>query len=62
VAVNDAELVKQADVTSGSTTGVISTFTDDEITMVDSSGNTEAQPGALHGSGNGFAVTWQRST
>ncbi len=51
-----------ATVTEGSTSGVISTFTDDEITMVDSSGNVEAQPGALNGSGNGFAVTWKRST
>jgi len=51
-----------ATVKSGSTSGVISTFPDDEITMVDSSGNTQAQPGALNGSGNGFTVTWERST
>jgi hypothetical protein len=49
-------------VTAGSTSGVISSFTDDEITMVDSSGNVEAQPGALNGSGNAFSVTWKRST
>jgi hypothetical protein len=49
-------------VTEGSTSGVISTFTDDEITMVDSSGNVKAQPGALNGSGNAFSVTWKRST
>jgi len=49
-------------VTAGSTSGVISTFTDDEITMVDSSGRVEAQPGALNGSGNAFSVTWKRST
>jgi hypothetical protein len=30
--------------------------------MVDSSGNVEAQPGALNGSGNAFSVTWKRST
>jgi hypothetical protein len=34
-----------ASVTAGSTTGVISTFPDDEITMVDSSSNVKAQPG-----------------
>jgi len=51
-----------ATVKSGSTTGVISTFPDDEITMIDSSGNVEAQPGALNGSGNGFGVTWVRSS
>jgi hypothetical protein len=51
-----------ATVKSGSKSGVISTFSDDEITMVDSSGKVEAQPGALNGSGNGFTVTWKRST
>jgi Peptidase A4 family len=50
-----------ATVTSGSTSGVISSFPDDQITMVDSSGRTEALPGALNG-GNGFSVTWERST
>ena len=49
---------------SGATvnSGVISSFTDDEITMIDSSGLVKAQPGALNGSGNGFSVTWMRST
>jgi hypothetical protein len=51
-----------ATVTEGSTSGVISSFTDDEITMVDSSGRVEAQPGALNSSGNGFSVAWERST
>jgi hypothetical protein len=51
-----------ATVTSGSTHGVISTFPDVEITMVDSSGNVKAQPGPLNSSGNGFTVTWERST
>jgi hypothetical protein len=51
-----------ATVAAGSTSGVISTFPDDEITMVDGSGNTEAQPGALNASGNAFAVSWLRST
>lgn len=49
-------------VTEGSTSGVISSFTDDEITMVDSSGAVKAQPGALNGAGNGFAVTWERAS
>jgi len=51
-----------ATVTEGSTSGVISSFTDDEITMVDSSGLTKALPGALNSSGNGFGVTWERSS
>jgi len=50
-----------ASVTEGSTSGVISSFTDDEITMVTSSGAVEAQPGALNSSGNGFSVAWERS-
>jgi len=49
-------------VTAGSTSGTISSFTDDEITMVDGSGRVEAQPGSLNSSGNSFAVTWKRST
>ena len=51
-----------ASVTEGSTNGVISSFTDDEITMINSSGAVKAQPGALNGSGNGFSVTWDRSS
>jgi hypothetical protein len=51
-----------ATVTEGSTSGVISSFTDDEITMVDSAGAVKAQPGALNSSGNGFPVTWERSS
>jgi hypothetical protein len=51
-----------ATVKSGSTSGVISSLTDDEITMIDSSGATKALPGALNGSGNGFGVTWERSS
>jgi hypothetical protein len=49
-------------VKSGSVTGVISTFPWAEITMVDGSGNVEAQPSALNSSGNGFTVTWKRSS
>jgi hypothetical protein len=48
-------------VTSGSS-GVISSFPDDELTMIDSSGAVKAQPGSLNGSGNGFTVTWERSS
>jgi Peptidase A4 family len=48
-------------VTMGSSSGVISSFTDDEITMVDNSGAVKAQPGALNSSGNGFSVTWERA-
>jgi hypothetical protein len=47
--------------TAGSTSGVISTFPDDEITMLTSSGATEATPSALNSAGNGFSVTWDRS-
>jgi peptidase A4-like protein len=42
--------------------GTISSFPDDEITMIDNRGRVKAQPGALNGSGNGFSVTWVRST
>jgi len=48
-------------VTAG-TSGTISTFTDDEITMVDSSGAVKAQPSSLNGSGNGFSVAWERAS
>jgi len=48
-------------VTAGSTSGVISSFPDDEITMITSSGATEAQPSALNSAGNSFTVTWERS-
>jgi hypothetical protein len=49
-------------VVAGSTSGVISSFTDDEITMINSSGTAKATPGALNGSGNGFSVTWDRAS
>jgi Peptidase A4 family len=49
-------------VTEGSTSGVISSFTDDEITMIDNSSRVKAQPGSLNGSGSGFSVTWERSS
>jgi len=50
-----------ATVTSGSA-GVISSFPDDELTMIDSSGHVKAQPSPLNSSGNGFSVTWERSS
>jgi len=50
-----------AAVTEGSTAGSISSFTDDEITMIDSSGATKALPGALNGAGTGFSVTWKKA-
>jgi Peptidase A4 family len=42
--------------------GVITSFPDDELTMVNNSGAVKAQPGSLNGTGNGFSVTWKRST
>jgi hypothetical protein len=51
-----------ATVATTSKSGVISSFTDDEITMVDSAGNVEAQPGALSANGRSFPVFWRRST
>ncbi len=51
-----------ATVKAGSTSGVISSFTDDELTMINSSGATKALPGALNSNGNGFGVTWERSS
>jgi hypothetical protein len=50
-----------SDVTEGSTAGIISSFTDDEITMIDSSNLVKAQPGALSG-GSSFTVTWKRAS
>jgi hypothetical protein len=51
-----------ASATEGSTSGTISSFTDDEITMIDSSGATKALPGALNSSGTGFSVAWERAS
>jgi hypothetical protein len=49
-------------VTEGSSSGVISSFTDDEITMIDNSGAVKAQPSSLNSSGNGFSVAWERAS
>jgi len=54
-------LTSGASVTSGSARGDISSFPDDELTMVDSSGAVKAQPGSLSG-GSSFTVTWDRSS
>jgi hypothetical protein len=51
-----------ATVTEGSTSGVISSFTDDEITMIDNAGRVKAQPGSVSSTGNGFSDTWERSS
>jgi peptidase A4-like protein len=48
-----------AAVTAGTKAGTISSFPDDEITMVNSSGKVLAQPGPLNASGNAFKVTWK---
>jgi len=47
--------------TEGSTAGSISSFTDDEITMIDNSGATKALPSALNGAGTSFSVAWKKS-
>jgi hypothetical protein len=54
--------VSGATVKGGSTTGVISTFPNDKINMVNSSNQTKATTGPLNAAGNGFSVTWNRST
>lgn len=51
-----------ATVTGSSGAGVISKYTDDEITMIDNAHRVKAQPGALNSTGNGFTVTWERSS
>jgi hypothetical protein len=51
-----------ATVKSGTTTGKISTFPDDEITMIDGTQTYNlATPGALNAAGNAFKVTWNAS-
>ncbi len=42
--------------------GVISSFADDELTMVNGSNQVKASTSALNGSGNGFSCTFVRST
>jgi hypothetical protein len=51
-----------ASVTSGTKTGTISAFPDDEITMIDGTLTYPlASPGALNAAGNAFKVTWKNS-
>jgi hypothetical protein len=49
-------------VDEGSASGVISTFPYDEIVMIDTSGNVEAQPGSLTSGGSSFSDTWESSS
>ena len=49
-------------VKSGPTSGVISSFPDAEITMVDTSGNVVAQPGSLGSGSSAFTIAWLRGT
>jgi hypothetical protein len=51
-----------ATVTSGPTSGAIPAFADGAVTMVDSSGNVEAQPGPLSSNGSAFIDNWMRSS
>jgi hypothetical protein len=54
--------LSNASVSAGSTSGTISRFPDNEITMVNNSGQVKAQPGPLNSSGSSFSVTWERSS
>jgi hypothetical protein len=58
----DFWVLKNATVRSGSTTGTISTFPDDQVTLVDSVPLVMAQPGPLNATGNEFQDTWVRGT
>jgi hypothetical protein len=49
-------------VANAGTTGTIKTFPDDEITMVNNSGQVKAKPSALNAAANTFSVTYQRSS
>jgi Peptidase A4 family len=51
-----------ATVTTTSGSGVISTYPNDNIEMVDSSGNPEAETGPLNSTGRNFTVTWVASS
>jgi hypothetical protein len=53
--------VSRASVASGSTTGTISTFPDDAITMINRSHQNLVTVSALNTAGNGFSATWHRS-
>jgi hypothetical protein len=51
-----------ASITKGSRTGTISSFPDDQITMVDGSGRVKSQPSGLSNRGKNFTCTWKRSS
>jgi hypothetical protein len=53
--------LSSATVSTTSTSGVISTFPDVEMTMTNGGSTTKATPSALNSSGNGFSVTWDHS-
>jgi Peptidase A4 family len=53
--------VSSAAVTSGSKSGSVKTFPDDEITMVGDDNYALAKPGALNSAGTGFTDTWKNS-
>ncbi len=53
--------VSSASVTSGTKTGNIKTFPDDEITMESSAAYALATPGALNSAGTAFSDTWDNS-
>jgi hypothetical protein len=53
--------LQSAHVYSGATHGVISTFPDDQITMVSTAPYDLASTSALNVAGNAFTVTWQNS-
>jgi hypothetical protein len=48
-------------VSDSSKSGVISSFSDDQITMVSSSGTVESKPSDLDSAGNQFHCTWESS-
>lgn len=52
----------RAAVTKGTSSGTISSFADDQITMADDQGNVEAQPSSLSKRGSAFSVTWKSSS
>jgi hypothetical protein len=54
--------VKAAKTTSQGKAGVISTFPDDNIKMVNSSSQTLSSAGALNATGNSFKATWHRGS
>jgi len=54
--------VSGSSVTGASGAGTISSFKDNEITMVDSGGKVKASPSALNPAGTAFSDTWKAAT